>query len=66
MFPSDEREVLVTLLDGRVLEGKMIARTDHYEISGVQFYAHEIEELEAQLRENEALTKPSRRTKAKR
>jgi hypothetical protein len=45
MFPQSEREVLVTLLDGRVLEGKLLCRTDHYEINGTLFYEHEIEEL---------------------
>jgi hypothetical protein len=40
MLPQSQREALVTLRDGRVLEGRIIRRTDHLEINGD--YEHEI------------------------
>jgi hypothetical protein len=46
MLPQHDRVVLVTLQDGRQLEGVLLARTDYFEIAGTVFCAWEVEEFE--------------------
>jgi hypothetical protein len=46
LLPQPGRVVLVTLQDGRQLEGELIVLTDRFEVTGVVFDRWEIEELE--------------------
>jgi hypothetical protein len=45
MLPQHDRIVLVTLQDGRQLEGALNVLTDRFEIAGTVFEPWEIEEL---------------------
>jgi hypothetical protein len=45
MLPQRDLVVLVTLQDGRQLEGTLIVRTNCFEIAGTVFGAWEIEEI---------------------
>jgi hypothetical protein len=59
--PQPGRIVLVTLRDGRQLEGELIVLTSRYQVGDVVFDAWEIEELEDLRERREILVRGSRR-----
>jgi hypothetical protein len=59
--PQPGRIVLVTLQDGREIEGELVVLTSRYQVGDVVFDAWEIEELEDLRERREILVRGSRR-----